>query len=70
MLTDEYFNDLSVYNETVTMFFRGYEPWNVNNEAIVYIIEDDGKIKENKSLFKDSGLTSKRVQGKSFLTYI
>jgi hypothetical protein len=52
------------------MFFRGYEPWNVNNEAIVYIIEDDGKIKENKSLFKDSNLTSERVLGKHVLTYI
>jgi hypothetical protein len=32
----------------------------------VYIIEDDGKIKENKSLFKDSNLNSKRVLGKQF----
>lgn len=45
------------------MFYRGYDPWNSDNQAIVYIIEDDGRTKENKSLFKDSSLNFKRIQG-------
>jgi hypothetical protein len=69
ILTDEYFNNLSLYNEPVTMFFRGYEPWNLDNQAIVYIIEDDGRTKENKLLFKDSSLNFKRIQGNIILIY-
>lgn len=47
ILTDEYFNDLRLYNESVTMFFRNYEPMNTHNEAIVYLFEDNKKTVES-----------------------
>mmetsp|Transcript_4851 Transcript_4851/g.4604 ORF Transcript_4851/g.4604 Transcript_4851/m.4604 type:complete len:190 (-) Transcript_4851:1729-2298(-) len=60
LLTDEYFNDLSIYNESVSNFFRGYQPMNSRNEAIVYIVEDDRKTKESKSVLKESGMNRRR----------
>lgn len=56
ILTDEYFNDLTLFNEPVTMFFRAYDPLNHENQAIVYVVEDDGKIKETNIVTKEMNI--------------
>ena len=63
-MTDEYFNDLVLYNEPINTFFKNYKPLHPEGQAVVYILEDDKRTKENKALFKDSNLSFKRVEGK------
>lgn len=38
VLTDEFYNNLSSYNDTVMNFFKIYSPLNPRSEAIVYLI--------------------------------
>jgi hypothetical protein len=46
ILTDEFFNNLASYNDTVMSFFKSYNPINQNNEAIVYLVSSNTKLKE------------------------
>ena len=46
-LTDEYFNNLQSFTgETVMNFYKNYAPLNSHNEAVVYLIPSNQKIKE------------------------
>lgn len=38
ILTDEYFNNLSSFDESIMNFFKSYTPLNPQNEAIVYLV--------------------------------
>lgn len=33
IITDEYFNDLVLYNDSICSFFHSYEPLNLDNQA-------------------------------------
>lgn len=68
ILTDEYFNDLTLYNDPVTMFFRAYEPLNHDNQAIVYIVEDDGKIKETNVVTKEMNINFTQMHSKHIIS--
>lgn len=41
ILTDEYFNDLVLYHETICNFFKSYDPLNPENQAIIYLVEQN-----------------------------
>ena len=46
-LTDEYFNNLQSFTgETVMNFYKNYTPLNSQNEAVVYLIPSNQKVKE------------------------
>ena len=46
VLTDEFYNNLSSYNESIMNFFKNYSPLNPQNEAIVYLVATNQKLKE------------------------
>jgi len=46
ILTDEYFNNLSSYTDTVMAFFKTYQPLNSQNDAVVYLISANRKVKD------------------------
>jgi hypothetical protein len=39
ILTDEYFNNLVAFNDTIMNFYKTYTPINPNNEAILYLVK-------------------------------
>ena len=49
ILTDEYFNDLSLYELSLYSFYRHYQPLNPMNYAIVYIVHRDKRV-DQKSI--------------------
>lgn len=38
VLTDEFFNNLAAYNDTIMNFFKAYQTLNPKQEAVVYLI--------------------------------
>lgn len=46
ILTDEYFNNLSSFNDTVMNFFKHYQTYNSKNEAIVYLVGANQKLRD------------------------
>lgn len=52
ILTDEYYNNLASYATgsstecTVMNFFKGYTPLNAANEAIVYLVQANQKVRD------------------------
>eukprot|EP00347_Sterkiella_histriomuscorum_P017713 403348280 len=53
-LTDEYFNNLVSYNDTVMNFFKTYNSLNPNVEAVVYLVKANQKARELNRLQYDS----------------
>ena len=44
VLTDEYINDLWVYDLPLHIFYKNYQPLNLDNFAIVYLVHKDPKV--------------------------
>ena len=53
-LTDEYFNNLVSYNDTVMNFFKTYAALNPNQDAVVYLVKANQKSRELNKLQMDS----------------
>ena len=48
ILTDEYFNDLILYDETISIFYHSYEPLNPENLAMIYMVGRNKKVNLDK----------------------
>lgn len=57
ILTDEYFNDLVLYNETICNFFKHYEPLNPDNLAVIYITT-----KSNQTQLEDKEMDDQKAK--------
>lgn len=46
ILTDEYFNNLASFNDNVMNFFKNYVSYNSQNDAIVYLVQANQKLRD------------------------
>ena len=50
ILTDEYFNNLELYGDSIWTFFKNYKTLNPDEEAVVYLVQANREKKDENEI--------------------
>ena len=59
-LTDEYFNNLVAFTDSIATFFKIYTPLNHDNQAVVYLLKEQSYVRELLPLQNESVILDKK----------